>query len=214
MITDRPVFADCIGPFSLAARLAGVGEIMIFCYEEPEMIHTVLSKTTEFLIAYIREFKKTGVNGVVMAEPVTGLLSPALASEFSEPYVKKIIEAVRDENFIVIYHNCGSAAIQMTESILNTGADAYHFGNAIDMAEMMKLIPENIIAMGNIDPAMCCKKGGAESVKKAVQDLMSKCCVYPNFVISSGCDIPPQSDWKNIEAFFDTVKEFYSTARL
>ena len=213
-ITDRPVLADCIGPFSLAARLAGVSETMIYCYEEPEIIHTVLSKTTEFLIAYIREFKKTGVNGIIMAEPVTGILSPALASEFSQPYVKKIIETVRDENFIVIYHNCGGAAIKMIESILNTGADAYHFGNAIDMAEMMKFTPEKTIAMGNIDPAACFRNGSAESVKKTVLELMSKCAVYPNFIISSGCDIPPQADWKNIEAFFDAVKEFYSAARI
>ena len=38
---------------------------------------------------------------------------------------------------------------------------------------------------------------------------MEKCCKYPNFVISSGCDIPPLSSWDNIDAFFAAVKEFY-----
>ena len=209
LITDRPLFAGSIGPFSLAARLVGVSEAMVFCYEEPEMMHTVLSKVTEFLIAYAKEFKKTGVNGILMAEPVTGVLSPTLASEFSEPYVRKIVEAVRDESFIIIYHNCGNATIQMIDSILNTGADAFHFGNAIDMAEMMKHIPEDTIAMGNIDPASCFRNGTPESVRKATLDLLEKCHKYPNFIISSGCDIPPLSKWENIEAFFDAVKEFY-----
>jgi uroporphyrinogen decarboxylase len=173
----------------------------------------VLSKATEFLIAYIKEYKKTGVNGVVLAEPVTGLLSPDLAREFSEPYVRKITEAVRDENFIVIYHNCGNATIRMIDSILAVGADAYHFGNAIDMSEMMKHIPENTIVMGNIDPAGQFRGGSPESIRKATLDLMSKCCKYPNFVISSGCDIPPLSSWDNIEAFFAAVEEFYSQAK-
>ena len=29
---------------------------------------------------------------------------------------------------------------------------------------------------------------------------------YPNFVISGGCDIPPQSPWDNIDAFFAAAK--------
>ena len=210
MISDRPVFGGVIGPFSLAARLVGVSEAMVFCYEEPEMMHTVLLKTTEFITAYIAEYKKTGVNGVIMAEPVTGLLSPDLAGEFSGPYVKKIIDAVRDDNFIVIYHNCGNATIRMIDSILNTGADAFHFGNAIEMSEMMLKIPENIITMGNIDPAGQFRNGSPESIKKATTELMEKCNKYPNFVVSSGCDIPPLSSWGNIDAFFSAVNEFYS----
>jgi uroporphyrinogen decarboxylase len=207
-ISGRPVFAGTIGPFSLAGRLVGVSDAMVFCYEESEMMHTVLSKATEFLIAYIKEYKKTGVNGVIIAEPVTGFLSPDLAREFSEPYVRKITEAARDENFIVIYHNCGNSTIHMIDSILKTGADAYHFGNAIDMSEMMKHIPKNTVAMGNIDPAGQFRGGSPESVRKATMDLMSKCCIYPNFVLSSGCDIPPLSSWDNINAFLPRLRNF------
>ncbi|MCL2442800.1 MAG: uroporphyrinogen decarboxylase family protein [Treponema sp.] len=209
MITDKPFFGGTIGPFSLAGRLVGVSEAMIFCYEEPEMMHLVLSKVTDFLINYISEYKKTGVNGIVMAEPVTGMLSPDLAREFSEPYVRKIFDAVKDESFIVIYHNCGNSTIQMIDSILATGADAFHFGDAIDMEKMMQLIPENIIAMGNISPASQFRGGTPESIKLATGDLLEKCGKYPNFIISSGCDIPPLSSWENIDAFFTAVKEFY-----
>jgi len=209
LITDRPVLGGTIGPFSLAARLVGVSEAMIYCYEESEMMRLVLSKATEFLIAYISEYKKTGANGIIMAEPVTGMLSPDLAREFSEPYVRKINEAVRDENFIVIYHNCGNAVIHMIDSLLATGADAFHFGNAIDMAQMMPLIPRNIIALGNISPAEQFRGGTPSSIRQAALDLLSKCGKYPNFIISSGCDIPPLSPWENIDAFFAAVNEYY-----
>ena len=46
LITDRPVLAGIIGPFSLTGRLIDVNEAMIKCYEEPEMVHTVLEKTS------------------------------------------------------------------------------------------------------------------------------------------------------------------------
>ena len=210
LITDRPVFAGVIGPFSLAGRLVDVTEAMIYCYEDPDMLKTVLDKCTAFLINYILEYKKVGAHGVVIAEPLAGLLSPALAEEFSEPYVRRIVEKVQDENFIVIYHNCGNGTIQMIDSILRTGCSAYHFGNAIDMREMMKHIPENVIAMGNIDPAGEFRNGTPASIKKATKDLMRDCCKYPNFAISSGCDIPPMSKWENIDAYFEAVSEFYA----
>ena len=210
LIADRPIFAGVIGPYSLAARLLDVTEIMIYCYDEPDMVHIVLDKCTEFLIEYCKAYKAAGANGVVMAEPVTGLLSPDLAEEFSEPYVKRIVDAVQDEEFIVIYHNCGDGTIAMIDSILATGSAAYHFGNAIDMAEMMERIPSDIIAMGNIDPAAEFCNGTIESITDKTIQLLHKCGNYQNFVISSGCDIPPHSKWENIGAFFDAVNQYYA----
>lgn len=210
LITDRPVFAGVIGPFSLAARLLDVTEVMIDCYEEPDMVHIVLDKVTQFLCAYCQAYKEAGANGVVLAEPVAGLLSPALAEEFSGPYVKRIVDAVQDDSFLVIYHNCGGSTIQQIDSILATGSAAYHFGNAIDMAEMMTHIPAGTVAMGNVDPAREFRNGTPDSIRAATLAVMDACCKYPNFVISSGCDIPPLSRWENIDAFFAAVREYYS----
>lgn len=209
LIEDRPVFAGVIGPFSLAGRLMDVSEAMIYCYDEPDMVHTVLEKVSEFLINYINAYKAVGANGVLMAEPLAGLLSPALEEEFSCEYVKKIVAATQTEDFIVGYHNCGNCTIQQIQSITDNGCRVLHFGNAIDMADMMPKIPSNIIAMGNVDPAGQFRNGTPESVKTATKELMEKCCSYPNFVVSSGCDIPPLSPWENIQAFFDGINEFY-----
>ena len=208
-ISDRPVFAGVIGPFSLAARLLDVTEIMVDCYDEPDMVHIVMEKATAFLTAYCMEYKKLGANGVVIAEPVTGLLSPALAEEFSEPYVRRIVDAVQDDSFLVVYHNCGNTAVLTMDSLLSCGAKAYHFGDAVDMAEVMEKIPSDVMALGNVSPAGEFRGGTPESIKRATWKVMEACCKYPNFVISSGCDIPPMSPWENIDAFFAAVDAFY-----
>ena len=146
----------------------------------------------------------------MMAEPVAGLLSPSLEEEFSAPYVKKIVDALQDDSFIIVYHNCGDNVLSMLDSILSIGAGAYHFGNAINMETVMQRVPSDVIAMGNVDPAgvLCC--GTPETVRNATLELLEKCSKYPNFIISSGCDIPPHTPWENIEAFFNTVEEFYN----
>lgn len=209
LITDRPVFAGVIGPFSLAGRLVDVTEAMILCFEDPDMLKTVLEKCTQFLVDYIRKYKEVGADGVVIAEPLAGMLSPDLAAEFSHPYVKRIVDACQDENFIIVYHNCGNGTIRMLDGIVGTGCKAYHFGNAIDMRDLMPHMPSDCIAMGNVDPAGEFLNGTEQSVYDVTSALLRDCGKYPNFVLSSGCDIPPRTPWKNIDAFFRAAKDYY-----
>lgn len=207
-ITDRPVFAGIIGPYSLAGRLLDMTEIMILCYEEPEMVETVLEKATEFLIAYAKAFKDAGANGVVMAEPAAGLLSPGLMEEFSNPYVKKVREAVEDDSFVVMYHNCGNIE-PLLRQIRDVDAKVYSFGNAIDMEKALQVIPQDRLVIGNIDPAGVLRNGTPELVREETKKLLERCRKYPNFVIASGCDIPPMTPFENMDAFFETIEEFY-----
>ena len=210
LIVDRPVLAGMIGPFSLAARLLDVSEIMMDCYDDPDMVHTVLEKVTSFLCEYAKAYKAAGADGIVLAEPVSGLLSPMLEEEFSSPYVKQIVEAVQSEDFAVIYHNCGDNVPKMLDSILTTGAAAYHFGNAVDMErDIIAHVPSDVLVMGNIDPAGVLRLGTPEKVKEETLALLEKCSKYENFLLSSGCDIPPMTPWENIDAFFAASEEYY-----
>ena len=207
-IKDCPVFAGCIGPFSLAGRLLGVSEAMICCYDEPEMVHLVLKKATEFLINYLQAYKDLGIDGVFMAEPLAGILSPNLCDEFSSRYVKEIVSALDDDSFLVAYHNCGNNTLKMVDTILSTGCRLYHFGNAISIEQMLKLMPKDVMVMGNIDPVSL-KDASKEDVIAATNALLEAIGDVDNFVISSGCDIPPFARWENIDAFMKTAQEYY-----
>ena len=208
LISGRPVLAGVIGPFSLAGRLVDVTEAMILCYEDPEMLKTVLDKATDFLVNYICAYREAGADGVVIAEPLAGMLSPDLCAEFSEPYIRRIVQSCGVDDFLLVYHNCGNGAVRMLDSILNTGCDMYHFGDAVDMREVLKRMPQGVVAMGNVSPANEFLGGTPKSVYEATQALLRDCAAYPNFVLSSGCDIPPLSPWENIEAFFRAAEEF------
>lgn len=208
-ITDRPLIAGVIGPFSLSGRLAEISEFMMKTITEPEIAHKILSKATTFLTEYILAFKEAGANGVIMAEPAAGLLSPELCSEFSSAYINKIIEAVEDENFLVIYHNCGNTA-PLIAPILSTGARVIHLGNAINLEEVIRKYPSDKIIMGNLDPSGVFLNGNSDSIVKATATLLEKLSIYPNWLISSGCDIPPMTPLENLDTFFNTVKQFYS----
>lgn len=205
----KPLFAGSIGPFSLAGRLLGMSDVMILSYEEPELVCGVLEKATEFLIDYNKALRAAGADGLVMAEPAAGLLSPAGNSEFSVPYVRRIIEAVQTDEFAVIYHNCGNT-LPLLDGIAATGAAAFHFGNAVDLAQVLQRMPAEYPVLGNVDPAGQLCHGTPESVRESTLQLLQSCAGYSNFILSSGCDIPPQTPLANIDAFFAAAKEFYA----
>ena len=70
---------------------------------------------------------------------------------------RQVVEAVQDEHFIVILHNCGNAG-HCTEAMVQSGAAALHFGNKIDMQDALANCPEDRLVMGNLDPVGLFKK--------------------------------------------------------
>ncbi len=98
----------------------------------------------------------------------------------------------------------------MIEDIITCGAKGYHFGNKIDMLQIMDKMPKDVPVMGNIDPSGEFANGTETSIYKATSNLLEACRSYPNFVISSGCDIPPRTSWNNIRSFFRAVKDYYA----
>jgi uroporphyrinogen decarboxylase len=202
-----PLFAGCIGPFSLAGRLYDMSDIMVLIYEHPDAAHVLLDKCTQFIMKYCEALKLTGANGVLMAEPAAGLLSNDDCLVFSSPYVKRIVDRVQDDHFIVVLHNCGNQG-HCTRAMVATGAAAYHFGNKCQMDEVIRDVPPTALAMGNLDPVSLFKDGTPEQMRKATSDLLDKMRAYPNFVLSSGCDTPPHTPIENINAFFEALNEW------
>lgn len=210
---DKPVFAGCIGPFSLAGRLFDMSEIMMAMYIDPEGTCLLLDKCTSFITAYCEELKRQGANGVVMAEPAAGLLSNDACKEFSSVYIKKIVEKVQDDEFIVVLHNCGNAG-HCTEAMLYTGADAYHFGNRIDMLLALKDCPPESLVMGNLDPVSLFKMASPDEVYSQTLRLLENTAGYSNFVLSSGCDIPPHTPIENIDSFYRALRDYNKSVQI
>ncbi len=207
----KPLFAGCIGSFSLAGRLYDMTEIMMGMYVEPDVIKVLLEKCTEFLIQYAKALKETGANGLIIAEPAAGLLPDDACSEFSSVYVKRIVDAVQDENFMIVLHNCGNKG-HCTQAMLQTGAMGYHFGNEMDMTAALNDCPDNVLVMGNLDPVQMFKMATPEKMYEAATALLKKAEGHKNFVLSSGCDTPPEVPFANIDAFYKALADYNAKA--
>jgi Uroporphyrinogen-III decarboxylase len=200
-IKSKPVFGGIIGPYSLAGRLYGITEIMTLILSDPENAHQLVTKCYQFLCKYALAYKRKGVNGIIIAEPAAGLLHSEACDEFSSKYINKIVDYVQDDEFMVILHNCGNTEHLVT-SMISTGSMGYHFGNAVDMLKILPQIPDNLLVFGNVDPVGIIKNSKPDAIKNTVSQLLNNTTAFKNFVLSTGCDVPPGTPISNIKAFY------------
>lgn len=198
------VLGGCIGPFSLAGRLVGLTEACTLTLENPDLMRVVLDKCASFLCTYVQAFKAAGADAVIMAEPAAGLLSPRGVSAFSAPYIRRIVQAVEDGRFQVVLHNCGAKLVHLP-AILEAGPSAFHFGALMDLVSALAQAPAGTVLCGNLDPAGRFLRAMPEELAAATGQLLAATRAHRNFVISSGCDVPPATPLANLDAFYETV---------
>jgi uroporphyrinogen decarboxylase len=206
---EFPVLGGLIGPFSLAGRIFGVSEALEATMTEPEMITALLEHATAFLIAYAKAFREIGAAGVIMAEPAAGLLSPNALAEFSSSYVRRLVDEVQTDGFTIVLHNCG-ARLAHLQKILESGAEVFHFGAPMDLlAALSKVTPggrePEVILAGNLDPTAVFHNSTSEVVHAQTCQLLKDTAAYRNYIVSSGCDIPPGTPIENLATFYQAV---------
>lgn len=199
------VLGSQIGPLSLAGRLMGVSEFLVSSVIEPDRVFALVEVACRFVEAYMKALCDAGADGVFLAEPVAGLVSPLDAQRFSYDRVAEIVERVQTDDFVVILHNCGQAQNQIG-GMLRTGARCLHVGPTVNIPDVLTNFPEDRLLMGNVDPVGIFRNGTPPQVADAVKELLDGTRAAKNFVISSGCDIPPGTPDDNIVAFFEAAR--------
>jgi uroporphyrinogen decarboxylase len=205
-LPDGPiVVGGMIGPFSLAGRLFGVSEALLETSGDPELILALVRKASEFLVRYAVAFKDAGAQGLIIAEPAAGLMSPRSVSVFSSPFIRRIVEAVQDGTFDVVHHNCGASLAHLRPTLEST-ANLFHFGKPMNLGEALAQVPPATLVGGNLDPSEVFHHSTPSYTASRTRELMQITAGHHNFFPSSGCDIPGLSPLENIEAFFAEIR--------
>ena len=202
-----PVLGAMLGPFALATRLFGMKEALAATSSEPDTIEALLDIVTGFLCRYALAFRETGAWGILVAEAAAGKLPPEGLARFSTPFVKRIIKAIETPEFAVVLHNC-KAGIGHLDAIMESGAGMYHFGAGMDMVGALGRVGPEIVLGGNLDATAIFQKGTPQAAGDATKALLEATRPYRNFIVSTGCDIPPGSPLANLNAFFRAVADF------
>ena len=202
--------AYVIGPVTLAGLLQSAQRVAMDSILEPERLLELCAFSTEIIQKYALAMVNAGADIICVLEPTAAILGPKEFRKFSGHYVHHIMESYKYSDVETIYHVCGNTMhlIEKMASIRVAGISLDGPETGVDMVKAAKMVPEDIILIGNVSPTIVLVNGTVEEVKEATTELLEKMRAYPNFILSTGCDLPPETPIENIKAFMETGRNF------
>ena len=202
--------AYVVGPVTLAGLLETAERVAMDSILEPERLKVLCSFATEIIQKYANAMIIAGADIIFILEPTASILGPKEFRKFSGYYVNYIIESYKYANIETVYHTCGNT-MHLIQEMVSAGVDALSLDSpqcGIDIAKVAKLVPDNVVIIGNVSPTHVLKDGSVEMVKNATTELLEKMRPYPNFILSTGCDVPPETSLENLKAFMQAGRNF------
>lgn len=192
------------GPFTAAAELAGVEDFALKTITEPDFVARLMDYTTSQIIRYNRAQAEAGSGVIMIGEPSASILSPKAYERFAQPCMERIIQSL---DCPVVLHICGDAR-HLVGLMSQCGAAALSFDAPVDLAWAAEQVPETMIIAGNLDPVSVMYEKSPEGVALATRGMLESMRGKPYYIPASGCDLMPDTPLENIDAFFQTVKQF------
>jgi uroporphyrinogen decarboxylase len=73
----------------------------------------------------------------------------------------------------------------------------------VDLAAVARSVPPDVVVIGNVSPATTMRFGSTDDVRREVNTLLGEMEKSPNFILSTGCDLPQETPVSNIGAFME-----------
>ncbi len=191
------------GPFTLAGLLSNVTTLIKNVVKAPDFLNKIIKFVTKVNEIYGKALINAGADGICILEPTATGLAPDQFWKFSGKYIKKLRAAW---NIPVTLHICGDSS-HLIPKMIKTGSECLSFDSMVNLSTVIKEIPQNVFVMGNIDPVNVIAYGKKEDIKKEVRNLLSETKEFSNFILSSGCDLPPDTNLENINYLMHLSEE-------
>jgi uroporphyrinogen decarboxylase len=177
---------------------------------DPDTLATLCEFTTEKIQEYVRLLISAGAQILCILEPSAVMLGPDQFEQFSSLFVRHIIKSCRYTNVATVYHTCGNT-MHLIDKMLDSGVDAISLDSpeaGVDLPRVAGRLNGEVILFGNINPTGHILTSSPEAVEKEVFGLLKAMESYPNFVLSTGCDLPQETPFENIGAFIKAGRTY------
>jgi uroporphyrinogen decarboxylase len=206
---EVPVTCGLEGPFTLAALLVGADNISRWMLRKPETAHRVIGIAYEACIRLADAIIDLGsVPSLTCAMSSSTVISPRHFREFSQPYLTRLISHIKARGVESVgLHICGKTSAIWT-GMADTGAACLSIDNMAHLDEAKALVGDRVCLMGNIPPAEVLLQGTPGDVRQAARKCLREAWDSPRgFILASGCSLPTETPFANIDAMMDTVRE-------
>jgi len=208
-----PLIGFAGAPFTVASYMiegqssSSLSRIKRMQYEQPAVLHGLLSQLTEVTIAYLKQQVDAGVDALQLFDTWTNHLSVYDAQQLCFPYIQTIITAMKAYTSIPIIVFCKNTGV-LWPDVLATGPTAISLDWGCDAATMRACIPDTIAVQGNIDPFLL--YANPQVIEQRVKTVLNDLGDLPNYIVNLGHGIMPDIPVSHVQTVVDTVKAWGS----
>jgi len=209
------VLAMLRGPLLAASQLCGVESLLLSMITAPEAVAQVLEFTTDVALQLGKWLLGSGAHGLILGEATCSpnFISPKHYRRLVHSQHRALIQGLRQAGWQHVgLHVCGNVAPIM-DDIISTGATFMDVDYQVPAARAIDLADNRIALRGNLDPSNLFRFGSPDDVRRETSALIGNLAGTAtdglnSWVLSSGCDIPPDTPAENISAFVEAAAAF------
>jgi MtaA/CmuA family methyltransferase len=192
------------GPFTVAGQLVGEQTLLKNVVHDPQGVRSILEKTLKTAMDYADYLLTAGADILWISDPLAALLSPRDFWRFAGEHLAAVFSHFSSIPSIV--HICGDISAVLSQ-VIQTGVSAISFDQCMDLLVVEDVIPDHITIIGNVDPSETIEQGRPDQIEAAVIDLANLMGGKSNYVMSSGCALPPLTPIENVQLFTQTARK-------
>jgi uroporphyrinogen decarboxylase len=199
-------FAVARGPLNIASYLMGSTEFLTLMMMEPDKVHALIRKVTDFLKDWIDLQRETfpSIDGIFLLDDIIGFMGENEFTTFGLPYFKELFSTDVNVRFL---HN--DAPCRVSLPFLNDmGVNLFNMGYDVTLSEMKILTDNKVTLVGNLPPRDVLANGSVKDVSTKTKELLNTLEDKSRIIMSCGGGMPPAVSTENIKAFIHTVTNY------
>ena len=206
-----PLIGFAGSPWTLATYMVEGGsskdfaKVKSLAFNEPELMHQLLSKLATSVAAYLSEQIRSGAQAVQIFDTWGGALSHSAYREFSLRYMTEIIDQLPREADgrrvpVIVFTKGGG---QWLEAIADCGADAVGLDWTTDIGAARERVGDRVCLQGNMDPTLL--NASPERIREEVAQILASFGEGSGHVFNLGHGITPGINPDHVAAMVDAV---------
>lgn len=198
-------------PFNKLSLMRSMEECVVDLYRRPQQVLAALEALTEgFIEEGKRMVEATGVRRLLVADHRSpgNMLSLKFFEKFSLPFLKRVVEAFAQEEIISILH-CDSDWTKNLPYLreLPQKKCVLMLDGYTDILRAKEVLGDHMCIMGDVHASLL-SLGAPEEVEEYVRKLIDTAGKDGGFILSTGCELPPNCKEENFRAMLDTAKSY------
>lgn len=202
---ELPVVGVVAGPMTLAQQLAGPEAALFLAVDEPQRFEELLDFATRSALRYGQALLAAGAHVAMVFDPAASpaVVPPAFFRELLLPRLSELFAAFKKAGALATWLHIAGATEQILGYYPQAGVDIANVDYDADPVRARQILSHTCLD-GNIRP-LSFVLGSADEIATEGRRLVELFAEGGGFILSSGCEIPPEAKPENVAALVSAV---------